>query len=138
MLIYLEGCGSVLVLGASPPLGYENSFTCNEINSKRGKTDPLNWPTCHGALPAALTACYELATAAVASRESFGPSSLLSISPFFLPASPSRYNFCFCTMLDCCLYCRLTLPGRTIQYATIALKRSRRHLCRTAKLLAGY
>jgi hypothetical protein len=83
VLIYLEGCGSVLVLGASPPLGYENSFTYNDFNSERGKTDPLNWPTCHGALPPALTARYGLATAAVASRESLGLSSLLSISPFF-------------------------------------------------------
>jgi hypothetical protein len=95
VLIYLEGCGSVLVLGASPPLGYENSFTCNEINSKRGKTDPLNWPTCHGALPAALTACYGLATAAVASRESFGPSSLLSISPFSYPRHLRATAFAF-------------------------------------------
>ena len=46
MLIYLEGCGSVLVLGASSPLGYENSFTCNEFNCERGKTGPFNWPTC--------------------------------------------------------------------------------------------
>ena len=74
--------GSVLVLGASPPLGYENSFTCNEFDCERGKTGPVHWPTCHGALPTALTAYRELATAAVASRESFGASSLLSISPF--------------------------------------------------------
>lgn len=83
MLIYLEGCGSVLVLGASSPLGYENSFTCNEFNCERGKTGPFNWPTCHGALPPALTACYSLATAAVASRESLGPSSLFAHQPFF-------------------------------------------------------
>ena len=36
--------GSVLVLGASPRLGYENSFTGNEFYSQRGKTAPPDWP----------------------------------------------------------------------------------------------
>lgn len=39
--------GSVLVLGASPPLGYENSFTGNEFYSERGKTAPCDWPWLH-------------------------------------------------------------------------------------------
>lgn len=144
--------GSVLVFGASPRLGYENSFTGNEICRQRGKTAPPDWPwplsspsstadrplwACHSrscltracecivtAHPLALLWDDFILAAILDTVRLLGHIYSLHSSVFF-PLSPLQTKNCTPkTTTDASL-------GRAVRQLGF-------HFCRTAKLLAGY